>query len=90
MSYINSTRKSDLESDLAAILAHIAAIDAAMATGATSGTISYSFDSGTGRQQEVFTSPLILVKTRAGLVATRDKIRRELAGRSIMTQQARR
>ncbi len=90
MAQITSDRETDLEGDLAAVLAHIIAIDAALATAATSGTKQYSFDSGTGRQQETFNSPLELIGTRRNLVANRDYLRRALIGRTIMTQQLRR
>lgn len=91
MSYITSQRKADLESDLTATLLHIAAIDTAMTSaGSTAAVKSYSFDSGTGRQQETFTSFIELAKTRKSLAASRDLIRRLLGGTAIVRSQLRR
>jgi hypothetical protein len=90
MSYITTENKEKWTADLAAIISQIAAIDAAMITAATSGTKSYSFDSGTGRQQETFNSPLELVATRQKLAATRDLLQRKLNGIAISRMQLRR
>jgi len=90
MACITSQRKTDLESDLDAVLANITAIDAAILAFSLSGTKSYSFDSGTGRAQEVFNNPMEMIKVRSNLTATRDLLRRQLNGTSIMRQQARR
>jgi len=90
MTCITQERKTDLESDLAATLANIAALDASIASFSLSGTKSYSFDSGTGRAQEVFINPMEAIKTRKVLISYRDYLRRALNGTSIIRQQARR
>jgi len=90
MTCITSERKTDLDNDLAAVLANITAIDTAIASFSLGGTKSYSFDSGTGRSQEVFNNPMEMIKTRDSLIATRNYLRRALNGTSILRQQARR
>ena len=90
MSCITTENKAKWTADLAAIIAQLAAIDATMLTVATSGTRSYSFDSGTGRQQETFSSPLELFTLRRQLAATRDKLQRLLNGTAVSRMQLRR
>ncbi len=90
MSYITTENQAKWTADLAAIISQIAAIDAAMLTAATGGTKSYSFDSGTGRQQEAFSSPLELISARQKLAATRDLLQRKLNGTAIVREQFRR
>lgn len=94
MAYITAERKADVESDLAAALAFIAWLDLnitdASSTGRSAGTRRYDFDSGTGRQSETFNSPIEMINSRKSEVATRDRLRRELGGQLIMTQQIRR
>lgn len=91
MSYITSQRKEDLESDLTSVLLQIIAIDTAMSEATEkAATISYSFDSGTGRQQEVLRDPLKIFELRKSLVARRDLIRRLLGGTAIVRSQLRR
>jgi len=90
MTCITATRKTDLEADLTAVLANIIAIDSAIASFSLAGTKSYSFDSGTGRAQEVFNNPMEMIKVRDSLTARRDYLRRALNGTSIIRQQARR
>lgn len=90
MACITTDRKTTVEADLVAIIAQIAAIDTAMTGPAVSGTRSYSWDSGTGRASEVFSSPLELFDTRRKLAATRDRLQRELGGQSFLRTQVRR
>jgi len=87
---ITADRKTDLESDLAAVLANITAIDAAILAVSLGGTKSYSFDSGTGRAQEVFNNPMEMIKVRSSLIADRNYYRLALAGKTILRQQTRR
>lgn len=90
MTVLTSDQRTDYENDLAAVLAHITAIDSALTNFGLSGTKSYNFDSGTGRQQEQFSSPQELLDTRKRLIAERDLLRRILDGSSILTQKMRR
>ncbi len=90
MACVTTDQLADITGDLTAVLAHIAAIDAALAGPMINGTKSYVFDSGTGRQQEVFASPLEMIETRSKLAATRDRLRRNVNGTSIMTTRLRR
>lgn len=90
MAYITTERKAIVESDLAAVLAQIAAIQAAFLTYSTNGTDSYTFDSGTGRQTEKFTSPMEMIKVLNGLEAKRDRLYRELNGKLLLHQKLRR
>lgn len=91
MTFITSQRKKDLESDLVAVLAQITAIDTAMTKATeTAATVSYTFDSGTGKQQEVFRDPIKIFELRKSLVARRDLIRSQLNGTAITTMQLRR
>lgn len=90
MTCITKTRKTDLENDLTAVLANITALDTAIANFSLSGTKSYSFDSGTGRAQEIFINPLEMIKSRDQLISRRNYLRRALNGTSIIRQQARR
>ncbi len=90
MACLTSDQITDVTGDLTAVLAHIAAIDAALAGPMINGTKSYSFDSATGRQQETFSSLLELNETRQKLAATRDRLRRNVNGTSIMTTRLRR
>ncbi len=90
MAYITSDRKAIVESDLASVLAQIAALQAAFLAYSTNGTDSYTFDSGTGRQQEKFTSPMEMSKVLSSLEAKRDRLIRELGGKLLLHQQLRR
>jgi len=90
MTCITTNRKTDLDNDLIAVLANITAIDAAILAFATTGTKSYTIDSGTGRAQQVFNSPLEMITTRDRLIAQRNYLRRALNGTSVLRQQARR
>lgn len=87
MSYINTENKENWEADLASTKAQIIAIDVALAGAAIGGILSYSFDSGTGRQSETFNSPLELIKVRKSLSATRDLLIRKLNGTAIVRMQ---
>lgn len=90
MPSITTDQLTDLQTDLTAVLAHITAIDAALTNFGLTGTKSYIFDSGTGRQQETFNSPLELIDTRSRLRAERDYLRRALNGDTIIRQKLRR
>lgn len=90
MSYVTSDRKSDLESQLASTLAQIAAINTALAGASLSGTKRYEFDAGTGKQMEIFNSPLEMINALSKLEAKLSFIRRALGGQTVMTQQLRR
>lgn len=90
MTCITTDRKTDLDSDLAAVLADITAMNAAITAVSVSGTKSYTFDSGTGRAQEVFNSPLEMISARDRLIARRDYLRRALSGTTLLRQQTRR
>lgn len=90
MSCITTDRKTDLESDLTAVLADIIAMNTAISGVATSGTKSYSFDSGTGRAAQVFNSPMEMISARDRLIARRDYLRRALNGTTLIRQQTRR
>lgn len=90
MTCLTTDKKIDLEADLVSVLANITMIDTAISNIALSGTRSYTFDSGTGRAQEVFNSPLEMINVRKNLVATRDYLRRALNGTTLLRQQTRR
>ena len=90
MSFITSENLTDWTADLAAINAQIAALDAATLDAVARGTRSYNFDAGKGRQQETFESPLLMIKSRANLTATRELLKRKLNGTAISRSQLRR
>ena len=94
MPCITTDQKTDLQGDLAAALAFIAWIDAgitaASSSGQFAGTRRYDFDSGTGRQSETFSSVGELITARRRESASRDRIRRELNGTSILAGKLRR
>lgn len=81
---------TDIQNDLAATLAQITALQAGILVGPVSGTISYIFDSGTGRQQERFISPIEASDALGRLMARRDRLRRQLSGQSLTSQRLRR
>lgn len=90
MTCITSQQKTDLQGDLAATIAQIDAIDATLSNSVLIKTKEYSFDSGTGRQQEKFNTPMELINLRRSLVATRDLLRRKLNGTNVISQKTRR
>lgn len=91
MTCIISEDRIDWEADLAATRAQITAINATLANAsALSGTSEYSFDSGTGRQSEKFSSPQELIQTLHLLIARRELLKRKLRGTDIVRSQVRR
>jgi len=90
MTCLTTERKTDLEADLVAVLANITLLDAAITGFALTGTRSYTFDSGTGKAQEVFNSPLEMITARERLIAQRNYLRRALDGTTLLRQQTRR
>lgn len=91
MSCITTENKTKWTADLARTILMIAAIDAAFLDAADKATVSsYSFDSGTGRQQESFRSPLELIDALRRLEAKRDKLQRFLNGTAVTRMQLRR
>lgn len=89
MSYITTENKTDWTADLAAIVAQITALDVAILSAVAKGTRSYIFDAGKGRQQETFESPLLMIKSRKDLTATRELLKRKLNGTAIVRSQTR-
>jgi len=81
---------TDLQNDLVVTLAQIVALSASIVKGPMSGTVSYNFDSGTGRQQEKFSSPMEANNALGQLMARRDRIRRALSGQSLSSLRLRR
>lgn len=90
MAYRTADELTDLQGDLTAVLAQIAALQAGILVGPVSGTISYIFDSGTGRQQEKFVSPIEASNALGALMARRDRLRRALSGQSLNSLRLRR
>ena len=80
----------DLQNDLTAVLLQITALEAGILAGPVSGTISYVFDSGTGRQQEKFVSPIEASDALGRLIARRNRLRRALSGQSLTSLRLRR
>jgi len=85
-----SEELTDLQNDLIAVRAQITAIQAGILIGPVSGTISYIFDSGTGRQQEKFVSPIEASDALGKLMARRDRLVRALSGQSLTSLRLRR
>lgn len=91
MGCLTTQQRTDYTSDLARTIAYIALLDDAILSGLDSAaTQEYTFDSGTGRQQEKFRSPMELLDRMKSLEARRDLLRRLLGCRVITQQQTRR
>ena len=91
MTCITSEDRTDWEADLAATRAQITAITAAIISGPIiEGIVRIDFDSGTGRQTEVFKSPQEMFSALENLKATRERLKRKLRGTDIIRSQTRR
>lgn len=91
MGCLTTQQRTDYTADLARVVAYITLLNTAILSGLDSAaTQRYDFDAGTGRQSEVFRSPMELMDRLNALESRRDLLRRLLGCRAIMHQQVRR
>lgn len=90
MTCITSERKTRVENEITSIELKLAAIDSSILGVSLNGTKSYTIDSGTGRAQQVFESPLIMIAASERLTARLEYLHRLLNGTTIIRQQTRR
>lgn len=91
MTCITSEDRTTWQEDLDDTVALITAIRSAIRTSPLiSGIQRIDFDSGTGRQTEVFRSPQEMFASLENLKATRDRLTRKLRGTDIIRSQTRR